>query len=300
MGGRTSGLVSIVVPVYNAEPFLGEAIESVLAQSYPGWELLLIDDGSSDKSPEIARKYAAADPDRIFCLEHAGHRNLGMCTTRNLGVRHSRGEFVALLDADDLWLPNKLKEQLALMEANPRAQLIYGHSIYFDEGHGKESERVPRLAPGNKLYEPPELLKLSRPFGVGEAPCPSSFLMRYPLLEEVGGFEESFDPVSLYEDQAFLTKVYLHAPVFVGSPSWDRYRCHEASCWHRGLREKTEVRMREVYLRWLERYLRQQGVDDPKIWRSMNRLTLPMRYPKLAGMARGLRGAARQMLRKTR
>jgi glycosyltransferase involved in cell wall biosynthesis len=300
MPERAKGLVSIIVPVYNAERFLAEAIESVVAQSYPHWELLLVDDGSSDRSQEIAREFAEADPERIFCPEHPGHRNFGMCTTRNLGVRHSRGEFVALLDADDVWLPNKLQEQLELMQTNPQAQLIYGHSIYFDEGGGRDSERTPRLAPGEKLYQPPELLKLSRPFGVAEAPCPSSFLMRYELLEMVGGFEESFDPVSLYEDQAFLTKVYLEAPVYVGSASWDRYRCHEASCWHRGLRDNTEVRRREVYLRWLERYLRERNVDDPEIWRAMKRLTLPMRYPKLAGMARGLRGAARQMLRKTR
>src|SRR5260370_40898850 len=101
------GLVSVVVAFYNAERFLAEAIDSVLAQTYTRWELLLVDDGSSDSGQEIARRYATQYPGRIQCLEHPGHRNLGMCTSRNLGARHSRGEYIAGLDSDDVWLPRK-------------------------------------------------------------------------------------------------------------------------------------------------------------------------------------------------
>ena len=117
----TEGLVSIVVAFYNAESFLAEAIDSVLAQTYTRWELLLIDDGSLDSGPEIAQRYAVQNPDRIYYLAHPGHRNLGMCASRNLGVRHSRGQYIAVLDSDDVWLPRKLEEQTALMQAHPEA-----------------------------------------------------------------------------------------------------------------------------------------------------------------------------------
>src|SRR5512147_1824882 len=101
-------LVSGVIIFWNAERFLQEAIESVLAQTYPSWELLLVDDGSTDGASEIARSYAARHPERIRYLEHPGHRNRGMSASRNLGLQQSRGALVAFLDSDDVWLPEKL------------------------------------------------------------------------------------------------------------------------------------------------------------------------------------------------
>jgi glycosyltransferase involved in cell wall biosynthesis len=297
---RVKGLVSVVIPVFNTERFLAEAVDTVLAQSYAQWELLLVDDGSTDSSTTIARRYADSDPARISYLEHPNHGNAGVCASRNLGVRQSRGEYVALLDADDLWLPNKLQEQVELAQAYPEAGLIYGHSIYFDGGGGQNTERVPPLAPPGKLYLPPALLKLTYPLGSAGAPCPSDFLMRYELLEEIGGFEESFDPnYSLYEDQAFLAKVYLHTPVFVAGTCWDKYRCHELSCTGRTQRKGNEYGARWFYLEWVQRYLRQQEIQDAEIWTAVRRLTWAFRHPVLAGARRIVRGAARRVLRTT-
>ncbi|PSH02898.1 MAG: glycosyl transferase family 2 [Acidobacteria bacterium] len=294
---RVKGLVSVITPVYNAERFLAETVDSVLAQTYTQWELLLVDDGSTDGSPMIARQYASSDPVRITCLEHPGHRNAGVCASRNLAVRQSRGEYVALLDADDIWLPEKLQQQVELMQASPEASLIYGHSIYFADGD-HDAEHVPPLAPPGKLYYPPELLKLTYPLGKAGAPCPSDFLMRYELLEEIGGFEESFDPhFQLYEDQAFLAKVYLHAPVFVANECWDRYRCHNFSCSGQAERSNRADLARQFYLNWLKHYLRAKNFHDDQIWAAVKRLTWPYRHPVLAGASRVVRGAAKRMLR---
>jgi len=293
---RLKGLVSVVIPVYNAERFLAEAVDSVLAQTYTQWELLLIDDGSTDGSPSIARRYADSDSARISYLEHPGHRNIGVSTSRNVGVRHSRGEYVATLDADDIWLPEKLWQQVELMETYPEAGLVYGHSIYFEDG-GHNTERVPPLAPPGRLYRPPELLKLTYPLGAFGAPCPSEFLMRFELLEEIGGFEESFDPdYQLYEDQALLAKVYLHAPVFVAGACWDKYRCHELSWTRRAQRSGAVHRIRGFYLEWLQSYLRHNDVRDPEIWTAVHRLTWPYRHPALALGKRIARGGARRIL----
>src|SRR5437867_13258993 len=107
-------LVSAIIIFYNTEAFLAEAIESVLAQTCSDWELLLCDDGSTDGSTAIARRFADAHPDKIKYLEHPGSKNRGMSAARNLGLRHARGKFVAWLDSDDVWLPDKLQVQLAL------------------------------------------------------------------------------------------------------------------------------------------------------------------------------------------
>lgn len=293
---RVQGLVSVIIPVYNVRPFLAEAVESVRAQNYSLWELLLIDDGSTDGSDATARRYAETDPARIRYLEHPQHKNLGVCSTRNLGVRHSRGEFLALLDSDDLWLPGKLGEQVGLMREHPEAAMVFGNSIYFYEGRGPEAEYIPTLAPSGTLYQPPRLLKISNPLGKATAPCPSEFLMRYELWEKVGGFEESFNRTSMFEDLAFLVKVYLDAPVYISATCGSRYRCHASSSTGRAESSGQIHEWREFFLDWLEQYLRDQNVEDKEIWRAMERLTLPRRYPRLAHVARLVRGAARRVL----
>jgi len=108
-------LVSIIVPVYNSEEYLAETVESVRQQTYPHWELLLVDDCSTDASPEIANRYVAQDS-RIRYIRLT--ENSGAAVARNTGLEASRGRYIAYLDADDLWFPQKLERQLAFMEEN--------------------------------------------------------------------------------------------------------------------------------------------------------------------------------------
>ncbi len=115
MVGKDKKLVSVVISFLNEENFLTEAIDSVIKQDYPCWELLLVDDGSTDKSTGIAKIYAAQNPDKIKYLEHEGHLNKGLSASRNMGINQAKGELVALLDADDVWLPNKLSHQVAIL-----------------------------------------------------------------------------------------------------------------------------------------------------------------------------------------
>jgi glycosyltransferase involved in cell wall biosynthesis len=105
-------VVSIITIFLDEERFIGEAVESVSAQTYRDWELLLLDDGSTDGSTEIARRFTEQHPGWIRYLDHPGHANRGMSATRNLGLAHARGPFLAFLDADDVWLPSKLAEQV--------------------------------------------------------------------------------------------------------------------------------------------------------------------------------------------
>jgi len=118
--------VSIVVAFYNAGKFLTETIESVLSQTYQDWELLLVDDGSTYHSTAIAQTYAEKYPAKIRYLEHPGHKNFGAPATRNLGFRNSRGTYIAMLDADDVWLSHKLADQIQLMRQYPDAGMVCG------------------------------------------------------------------------------------------------------------------------------------------------------------------------------
>jgi len=111
-------LVSVIMPAYNAAPFIQDAVESLLAQTYRSWELWVIDDGSTDRTLEIIEAFE--DP-RIFVKSQS---NQGVSAARNLGLEAARGEWVAFLDADDLWLPHKLEAQLK--KADGRQVLVYG------------------------------------------------------------------------------------------------------------------------------------------------------------------------------
>ena len=107
----TKGLVSIITPCYNGAKYISETIDSVLAQTYENWEMIIIDDGSKDNSAEIVRSYMEKDG-RIKFLQQA---NAGSAAARNNGIRSAEGQYIALLDADDLWEPEFLAEQTAFM-----------------------------------------------------------------------------------------------------------------------------------------------------------------------------------------
>ena len=107
-----TGLVSIITPCYNGETYISQTIDSVLSQTYENWEMIIIDDGSRDHSAEIVRSYMEKDS-RISFLRQS---NAGSAAARNNGIRKAQGQYIALLDADDLWEPEFLEEQIAFMK----------------------------------------------------------------------------------------------------------------------------------------------------------------------------------------
>ncbi|MEX2382395.1 MAG: glycosyltransferase family A protein [Opitutales bacterium] len=290
---KSSPLVSVIITFLNEGMFLEEAIASVLAQDYKYWELLLVDDGSADSSAELALRYARQYPGRIRSLEHKGHVNRGVCASRNLGTRHARGRYFAFLDADDVWLPAKLTQQVAIMEANPSAGMVCGTTEYWYSWTGRPKDRtrnrrLPVGAPSGSLIQPPGLLKQLYPLGRGVAPCPSNFLLRRETVEQIKGFEEDFQgPNQMYEDQAFLTKVHLNAAVYVAGACWDLHRIHPASCVAQvGAESDTYHAVRQFYLKWLEEYLLTEDVDDEEIWNSYRCSLWRYQHPNLHWLLR--------------
>lgn len=143
-------LVSIVTPCHDCERFLALAIESVLAQTCPHWEMLVQDDGSRDRSYAIAEEYARRDG-RVKPARNPG--NLGAAQTRNAAIARSRGKYLAFLDADDLWFPEKLEKQLAFMAAND-CDFVFSEYEHVDENGqslGVRPRAIKRLTYGLML-----------------------------------------------------------------------------------------------------------------------------------------------------
>ena len=289
--------VSVVLIFLNEERFLDAAIDSVRKQSFQDWELMLVDDGSSDGSAEIARRHAAADPDRIRYLEHPGHSNLGPSAARNAGIAASHGEFIAFLDGDDVWLPERLARAVALLDAHPEAGMAYARTQYWwswaspqarerdwDQPHGIQADRT---------IAPPELL---RQFLEGEAavPCIGTLTLRREVVVSSGGFVDEFR--GLYEDQVFLARVCIGHAVYVSSELWDRYRQHpDSACATAALSDAAD-RAREVYFAWLVQFLVSRGLRGTPLWEAALRAREPRSRRLHARMARAVRQAARRFL----
>lgn len=267
-------LVSVVVPFLDAERFLQETVESVLAQTWPHWELLLVDDGSTDGSTALARRYAASEA-RVRYLEHDGHRNRGISASRNLGIQHAAGAYVALLDGDDVLLPEKLAHQVEILEQHPEAAMVYEKSLYWFGWTGEPDDlamdRVqPHWIEGDVVVQPPRLVGL---FITGRAavPSPCSVLARRSAVLEVGGFEEDFR--GMYEDQVFFSKMCMTHPVYVSDACLDWYRQHAESISSVHDRAGSLGRARRRFLAWLASELHRREVDDPEVWQAVRRET---------------------------
>jgi glycosyltransferase involved in cell wall biosynthesis len=296
---QAAPVVSVIVIFKDAEDFLPEAIDSVRAQTFGAWELLLVDDGSTDGSTAVAQ--AAAEDGRIRYLEHPGHVNRGMSATRNLGIARTRGQFVGFLDADDVLVPTALAEQVALLHAHPAVGMVYGPLEYWYGWTGEPEDEArdfvhPVGVPTERIYEPPALIALFvRNIGF----APSGMLLRRELVEYVGGFEESFR--DLYEDQVFAAKVCRTTPVYVSGRCWYRYRQHPGSACLTAQREGRLDASRAPFLRWLVAYLEGEGLAGDEASRiarielGLERRPLIDRFARLASVARARRVGGRAL-----
>lgn len=279
--------VSVIIPfIDGSATFLAEAIESVLSQDYGSMELLLVNDGAAGDCRTLAHAYWERHPERIRVLAFEGEANRGVSAARNLGLRHASGEIVAFLDADDIWLPGKLREQVALLEKHPEAGMLYGNTLYWHGWTGRPEDRdrdfTPRLGLTPDRVVPPRALLPGFLSGRYAVPCTCSLVVRRKILERLGGFEESFP--GRYDDQVLYAKVSLVAPTYVSATCWDRYRQHPVSMTAGGAADPAETLARSVFLEWLEGYLGAQDVTDPAIWRALRFEQRILRLPP--GMGR--------------
>jgi glycosyltransferase involved in cell wall biosynthesis len=290
----------VICIFYQAERYLREAVDSVLAQDFRDFELLLVDDGSTDGGTSIAKGYQSANPDRVRYVEHPDHVNHGMSATRNLGLQHAVGELIAFIDADDRWRPSKLTDQVALIDRMPEVDAVCGAVKYWLSHSGGEDEVIVTGHVLDRPIRPIDALLNLYPLGRGDPPCPSDLLMRRTIVDAVGGFEASFTgPLQLYEDQAFLLKFYLRGTIYFSAKVWLDYRLHEQSCTSWVHREGLRPEVRRQCLEWFEVYLRTTPYrSNLRIRLALFRALRPYRFPRATRFGRAVKSIARPLLRK--
>jgi glycosyltransferase involved in cell wall biosynthesis len=175
--------VSVIVPIYNVEKFVARTIASVLAQTWQDFELIVVDDESPDRSLEICRQFA--DP-RIRIVQQ---KNRGLAGARNTGIRHAQGQYIALLDSDDLWLLTKLEKHVHHLDHSPQVGVSFSRSEFIDEADNSiGTYQMPKLKDINSAH-----LLCRNPIGNGSAP-----VIRREVLEDIKfkanlyGTEEDF------------------------------------------------------------------------------------------------------------
>jgi glycosyltransferase involved in cell wall biosynthesis/peptidoglycan/xylan/chitin deacetylase (PgdA/CDA1 family) len=272
----------------DAERFFEEAIESVFAQTHRAWELVLVDDGSRDRSSEIARRYARRHPDRVRVLAHAGGRNLGKSASRNAGIAASSGELVAFLDADDVLLPRTLEKLAGAISRSPEAAVAYGRTCLWFSWPGNPDGRDAAWdfdselpAPEGTVLPAGALLPvLAREDDVLPSVC--SAIVRRAALERVGGWEDAF--VDVYDDFVLWTKLLAHYPVRILDETLSLYRKHADSSCERATRDGSWSPVdlsvaRYRYLAWMERYLTRSRLGDEETWAALESALAPYRHP---------------------
>lgn len=205
--------VAAVIPVYNGAAFVADAIESVLAQTHPVAECIVVDDGSTDETAEVVGRFGT--PVRLI-----RQANGGVAAARNRGAAEASTAFVAFLDADDAWRPRKLERQLAAAAELPHPGLVVCELEMFDDTTGAALGRA-AMEPG-----PGTLLDMVLFEGVQTVSCSSTALLERALFEALGGFDPR---LSQSADWDFLARALLAGPVVSVPEPLVRYRVHGAN-----------------------------------------------------------------------
>jgi glycosyltransferase involved in cell wall biosynthesis len=289
--------VSVVVPFHNAEQYLAEAIASVRAQTFEDWELLLVNDASSDTSPQIALAASVADP-RIRLLTAGAGTPVRAAAARNRGIEAASGEFVTFLDADDLYLPEKLARDIELLDRHPDVAMVYGPTEWFwDDANSASVKRENMRREAGVTHDPGSLLSPVLLWNEWQVPCTCSVALRRADLLAAGGFEEQF---ALYEDQTLWAKVFASFAVYVHGDTLARYRQHprssSAMAAAAGQYQFSGAHpARAKFLDWLAGYLALTRPGDERLAKEV----AMVRAPYLPGGPARLAGMVRFTIRKT-
>ena len=214
-------LVSVIIPTYNRGWIIREAIDSVLAQDFADYELIMVDDGSTDNTPDILNAYGRD----IRVLRQS---NKGVSAARNRGIRASSGGLIAFLDSDDLWLPQKLSRQVAFLDAHPQAMICQTEEQWIRNGTRVNPKKRHHKFSGMIFERSLELCLVS----------PSAVMLRRPLFDAVGIFDENLPACEDYDlwlrvscrypvyliDTALIVKRGGHDDQLSNAPGLDKFR----------------------------------------------------------------------------
>jgi glycosyltransferase involved in cell wall biosynthesis len=196
---NASPLVSIVIPAFNSEKVLTDALESVRTQTHTNFEALVVDDGSTDRTMEIASKYATDDT-RFRCLKQS---NAGSAVARNTALKQARGQWIAFLDSDDVWFPTKLETQLRLSNEDSAANLLFSNYWIWNGGQ----DRCLRYSRRREFPEGDLVGRLYR----GNTFGTSTVMVRRDMMDRVVGFDPELRHVHDWDLWLRISEAGMHA-----------------------------------------------------------------------------------------
>ncbi|MCK4851950.1 MAG: glycosyltransferase family 2 protein, partial [Candidatus Omnitrophica bacterium] len=260
---------SVIIPAYNCAGYITEAVESVLGQTYKDFEIIVVDDGSTDNTREILETYR-----RRGLIRYVYQGNQGRARARNTGIRSARGGYMAFLDADDVFLPESLEHRVRVMKEHPLLSLVFSdHYVKrseTDKGffpHHRERRTIPRMAPaisaqyGNVYLFNSLCCKLL--FINNEFPWTGTVLIRKACFDRVGYFDEGLERA---EDTDMWMRVMAGNEVGYIDEPLSVYNVY------RGKLDKEETRHYEAIIEYLEKFSKMEGTQrDPGLLRAVRR-----------------------------
>ncbi len=211
--------VSAIVPVYNGERYLRQAVESALTQNYPNVEVIVVDDGSTDESGEIANQLAKEFPQQVRTVHQA---NSGLVGARNTAIAHATGELLALLDSDDIWLPNHISESVAVFEKERAVGLVHANIILIN-GDGDVLN-----APTNRRWSTNQQEAWQQIFLRNEHVSCATAVFRRSVIDRVGAFDSDFNRLGC-EDRDMWLRISEVSNVHYIDAVHAKYRIHESN-----------------------------------------------------------------------
>lgn len=265
---------SPIISFFDAERFIKETIESVLQQHFGDWELILVDDGSSDRSTPIALNYAKDFQNKIFYTNHKNHTNKGLSASRNAGFSLAKGRYITFLDADDIWLTGHLANMLHLIQCQKVPLVCESTEYWYNWNNPSKSNKLIHIgAEANQIHFPPALSLQLYPLGEGSSPCMHALIIEKETILKYRGFDESF--TGMYEDIVFLSKIFLNEPVFISSTCNNLYRQRDDSMLSNAHNTGKYNFYRKKFLNWYKNYLTTQNISDEKIRQSLKKAFRP-------------------------
>lgn len=233
--------VSVIIPAFNSEEFISEAIESVTGQTYTNWELIVVDDGSTDRTKRIVDKYLGED-NRI---KYIYQNNSGPAAARNKGIQASCGKYIAFLDSDDIWYLDKLEKQMIFLKSNPD-YVVYGGRNYIRKEGDRfvESGQIKLFRNFDTIQENLEYFLYNSNFTIT-----STLLFEKSLLEKTGSFDET---LQLCEDDNLILRMAAYRKFHALNEPVDYRRKHDQSITGSG-----EIRVAPYRYRAIQRALEQ-------------------------------------------
>ncbi|MGK7876190.1 MAG: glycosyltransferase family 2 protein [Xenococcaceae cyanobacterium] len=215
--------VSVIIPTYNRSHFIKDAVDSVLAQTYQDFELIVVDDGSTDGTQEVLADYRER-------LKYIYQENQGRSVARNLGAKNAKGKYIAFLDSDDMWTPMKLERQLQVLETNPKIALVH----CFTSGIDNKGRHCQELTECHKIHYQ-RTSQRGYSFEAIALECiifTSCIAVKRDIFLDLGGFDSSFDYL---EDWDFYLRLAFNHKIAVVPEALSLYRYHASQSGNQAL-----------------------------------------------------------------